>query len=292
MNKKSKNVAIFLAILAAALYAISTPVSKMMLQVAPPTMIAAFLYRGAGIGVGTMMLVRFERKRPSTEERLHRRDIPYTVAMVALDIAAPILMMFGLKTCSAANTSLLNNFEIVATAIIALLFFGEAVGRRLWTAIAFVTAASILLSLDDGSIGEALSFSKGSLLVLGATICWGLENNCTRQIADRDPMEIVTIKGFGSGLGALAIAFAVGESLPAWHHLAIILLLGYVAYGLSIYCYTYAQRTIGAAKTSTYYALAPFIGALLSILMLGEPVTPVFIIASIIMAAGCWIAAK
>lgn len=292
MNKKSKNVAIFLAILAAALYAISTPVSKMMLQVVPPTMIAAFLYLGAGIGVGTMMLVRFERKRPSTEERLHRRDIPYTVAMVALDIAAPILMMFGLKTCSAANTSLLNNFEIVATAIIALLFFGEAVGRRLWTAIAFVTAASILLSLDDGSIGEALSFSKGSLLVLGATICWGLENNCTRQIADRDPMEIVTIKGFGSGLGALAIAFAVGESLPAWHHLAIILLLGYVAYGLSIYCYTYAQRTIGAAKTSTYYALAPFIGALLSILMLGEPVTPVFIIASIIMAAGCWIAAK
>lgn len=292
MNKKSKNVAIFLAILAAALYAISTPVSKMMLQVAPPTMIAAFLYLGAGIGVGTMMLVRFECKRPSTEERLHRRDIPYTVAMVALDIAAPILMMFGLKTCSAANTSLLNNFEIVATAIIALLFFGEAVGRRLWTAIAFVTAASILLSLDDGSIGEALSFSKGSLLVLGATICWGLENNCTRQIADRDPMEIVTIKGFGSGLGALAIAFAVGESLPAWHHLAIILLLGYVAYGLSIYCYTYAQRTIGAAKTSTYYALAPFIGALLSILMLGEPVTPVFIIASIIMAAGCWIAAK
>lgn len=292
MNKKSQNKAILLAILAAALYAISTPVSKMMLQVVPPTMIAAFLYLGAGIGVGTMMLVRFERKRPSTEERLHRRDIPYTVAMVALDIAAPILMMFGLKTCSAANTSLLNNFEIVATAIIALLFFGEAVGRRLWTAIAFVTAASILLSLDDGSIGEALSFSKGSLLVLGATICWGLENNCTRQIADRDPMEIVTIKGFGSGLGALAIAFAVGESLPAWHHLAIILLLGYVAYGLSIYCYTYAQRTIGAAKTSTYYALAPFIGALLSILMLGEPVTPVFIIASIIMAAGCWIAAK
>lgn len=114
----------------------------------------------------------------------------------------------------AANTSLLNNFEIVATAIIALMFFSEAVSRRLWTAIAFVTVASILLSLDDGSISEALIFSSGSLLVLGATICWGLENNCTRQIADRDPMEIVTIKGFGSGFGALAIAFAVGEQLP------------------------------------------------------------------------------
>ncbi len=292
MNKNKQSIAILLAVLAAALYAISTPVSKMMLQLVSPTMVAAFLYLGAGIGVGMMMLVRYESKRPSSEERLHRRDIPYTVAMVVLDIAAPILMMYGLKTCSAANTSLLNNFEIVATAIIALMFFSEAVSRRLWTAIVFVTVASILLSLDDGSISEALNFSSGSLLVLGATICWGLENNCTRQIADRDPMEIVTIKGFGSGLGALAIAFAVGEHLPNWQHMAIILLLGYVAYGLSIYFYTYAQRIIGAAKTSTYYALAPFIGALLSILLLSEPVTMIFIIASILMVAGCWIAAK
>ncbi len=284
--------AILLAVLAAALYAISTPVSKVMLQVVPPPMVAAILYLGAGIGVGMMMLLRYECKRPSSEERLHRRDIPYAVAMVVLDIAAPILMMYGLKTCSAANTSLLNNFEIVATAIIALMFFGETVSRRLWTAIVFVTVASILLSLNDGSINQALTFSSGSLLVLGATICWGLENNCTRQIAGRDPMEIVTIKGFGSGLGALAIAFAVGEHLPDWQHVAIILLLGYVAYGLSIYCYTYAQRTVGAAKTSTYYALAPFIGALLSIVMLGEPFTWLFMIASAIMAVGCWIAAR
>ncbi|MDO4185345.1 MAG: EamA family transporter [Bacteroidales bacterium] len=121
MKVNNKTTAIFLAVLAAALYAISTPVSKVMLQIVPPTMVAAFLYLGAGIGVGLMMIVRHERKRPSTEVRLQRRDLPYTVAMVVLDIAAPILMMYGLKTCSAANTSLLNNFEIVATAIIALL---------------------------------------------------------------------------------------------------------------------------------------------------------------------------
>ena len=292
MSSNKNSTAIMLAVLAAALYAISTPVSKVMLQLVPPTMVAAFLYLGAGIGVGTMMLVRDKRSKASTEERLHRRDVPYAAAMVVLDIIAPILMMYGLRTCSAANTSLLNNFEIVATALIALLFFSEAVGRRLWMAIALVTIASILLSLDDGSIGEALTFSRGSLLVLGATVCWGLENNCTRQIADRDPMQIVTIKGFGSGLGALAIAFAISEHLPQWQHIAIILLLGYVAYGLSIYFYTYAQRTIGAAKTSTYYALAPFIGALLSIVMLGEPITLMFVIASAIMAAGCRIAAK
>ena len=212
--------------------------------------------------------------------------------MVVLDIAAPIFMMYGLKTCSASNTALLNNFEIVATAIIALAFFKEKVGKRLWIAIVLVTIASIMLSLDDGNLNEALTFSKGSLLVIAATVCWGLENNCTRQIAERDPMEIVTIKGFGSGLGALAIAFAVGEDLPSLQHIGVIILLGYVAYGLSIYFYTYAQRGIGAAKTSTYYALAPFIGSLLSILLLGEPVTVIFVIATVIMAMGCWFAAK
>lgn len=287
-----KLVAILLAVLAAALYAISTPLSKVILQhTVAPTMMAAFLYLGAGIGVGTMMLVRRRRHR-TTEERLHKADVPYAAAMVLLDIAAPILMMYGLKTCSASNTSLLNNFEIVATALIALLFFHERVGRKLWLAIILVTIASIMLSLDEGNIGDALTFSRGSLLVLGATICWGLENNCTRQIAGRDPMEIVTVKGFGSGLGAFLIALFVGDSLPSLQYIAIILLLGYVAYGLSIYFYTYAQRTIGAAKTSAYYALAPFIGALLSILILGEPVTWIFVTASVIMAAGCWIAAK
>jgi len=291
MSKDKNLIAIFLAILAAALYAISTPVSKMILQAVAPTMVAAFLYLGAGIGMGAMMLVRSERHR-TTEERLHRRDMPYAVAMIVLDIAAPILMMYGLKTCSASNTSLLNNFEIVATALIALLFFGEKVRRKLWIAISLVTIASILLSLEDGSMTEALTFSRGSLLVLGATICWGLENNCTRQIADRDPMEIVTVKGFGSGLGALSIAICIGSEFPTFQYIVIILLLGYVAYGLSIYFYTYAQRTIGAAKTSTYYALAPFIGALLSILILGEPITRTFIIATTIMAVGCWIAAK
>jgi drug/metabolite transporter (DMT)-like permease len=242
--------------------------------------------------VGVMMLVRRKVSKTVKEERLTRADIPYVVAMVALDIVAPILMMYGFRINSAANTALLNNFEIVATALIALLFFREKVGKRLWAAIALVEAASILLSLDNTSATEALRFSKGSLLVLGATVYWGLENNCTRRIADKDPMEIVTVKGFGSGLGALCIALSLGEAFPAWKHLAILLSLGYVAYGLSIFFYTHAQRGIGAAKTSTYYALAPFIGAFLSVVILGEPIGWIFIVATVVMAAGCWLAGK
>ena len=291
-SKKSDTLAIFFAVLAAALYAISTPVSKMMLQTVAPTMVAAFLYIGAGMGMSAMMIARNLRHRNS-EESLQRKDLPFVVAMVVLDIVAPILMMYGLKSTTASNTALLNNFEIVATALIALLFFHERISLRLWVAIVLVTIASILLSLgDDDGFGEVFHFSRGSLLIIGATVCWGLENNCTRQIANRDPMQIVTVKGFGSGVGALVVALCIGESVPKYKELVIILLLGYVAYGLSIYFYTLAQRDIGAAKTSTYYAVAPFIGALLSILLLGEPVTFLFVIATAIMVVGCWVAVK
>ena len=290
MSKTNKS--IIFAIFAAALYAISTPVSKLLLQNVPPTMVAAFLYLGAGVGMGLMMLMRNRFRKGVKEERLTRTDIPYAAAMVALDIVAPILMMYGLRINSAANTALLNNFEIVATALIALLFFREKVGKRLWMAIALVTVASILLSLEGSSATDALRFSKGSLLVLGATVCWGLENNCTRRIADKDPTEIVTVKGFGSGLGALSIAVSLGEAFPMWRHLVILLMLGFVAYGLSIFFYTHAQRGIGAAKTSTYYALAPFIGAFLSVIILSEPIGWIIIVATIVMAVGCWLAAR
>lgn len=227
-----------------------------------------------------------------TEQPLQRTDLPFALAMIVLDIAAPILMMYGLRTCSAANTALLNNFEIVATALIALLFFREKVGRRLWIAIGLVTVASFLLSVETDSVREAFRFSRGSLLVLGATLCWGLENNCTHRIADRDPMQIVTLKGFGSGFGILFLALAQNNAFPLWQEMLVLLLLGFVAYGLSIYFYTYVQRTIGAARTGTYYALAPFIGALLSVLFLGEPLSPTLLLAAFIIAAGCFPAAR
>ena len=160
--------AIFFAILAAALYAISMPMSKILLRHVSPMMMAAFLYLGAGVDMLLLGLVRTRTHVASHEKKLERKDLPYTVAMVLLDIAAPIVLMFGLKRTAAANASLLNNFEIVATAIIALLLFHEQVSRRLWIAIVLVTIACILLTVEDAS---SLSFSTGSLLVLAACIC-------------------------------------------------------------------------------------------------------------------------
>ena len=279
--------AVLWALLAAALYAISTPVSKLLLQDVAPTMMAGLLYLGAGTGMFVLGVVRRGIKQLPREQHLTRRDLPYTVGMVLLDIAAPICLMVGLTRTTSANASLLNNFEIVATALIALMVFREKISRRLWLAIGLITLSSMILSFEDAS---SLQFSFGSLFVLAACVCWGFENNCTRMMSASDPLEIVVIKGFGSGLGSLLIALVIGEPLPAPEVLPVVLALGFVAYGLSIFFYVYAQRRLGAAKTSAYYAVAPFIGVLLSRLILRESFTQVFLIALFIMMAGAYFA--
>ena len=279
--------AVLWALLAAALYAISTPVSKLLLQDVAPTMMAGLLYLGAGTGMFVLGVVRRGIKQLPREQHLTRRDLPYTVGMVLLDIAAPICLMVGLTRTTSANASLLNNSEIVATALIALMVFREKISRRLWLAIGLITLSSMILSFEDAS---SLQFSFGSLFVLAACVCWGFENNCTRMMSASDPLEIVVIKGFGSGLGSLLIALVIGEPLPAPEVLPVVLALGFVAYGLSIFFYVYAQRRLGAAKTSAYYAVAPFIGVLLSRLILRESFTQVFLIALFIMMAGTYFA--
>lgn len=283
----SQKTAIFWAILAAGLYALNAPVSKLLLEEVPPTMMAALLYLGAGIGLAVVRLVQRMIGKGKKEAPLTKKDMPYTVGMVVLDIAAPIFLMVGLTMTTAANASLLNNFEIVATALIALFIFREAISRRLWLAIVLVTISSAILSVEDVT---SFTFSYGSIFVLLACVCWGLENNCTRMISHKDPLEIVVIKGFGSGLGSLVLAFFLGESALPLVYGVCTLLLGFVAYGLSIFFYIYAQRYLGAAKTSAYYALAPFMATALSLVIFREKPSISFFIALLIMAVGTYFA--
>lgn len=283
-----RSLSILWAILAAALYALNAPVSKLLLTSVPPTMMAAFLYLGAGVGMLAVGTVRRVVEKIPSERRLSRKDLPYTVGMIVLDVAAPIFLMMGLSTTASANVSLLNNFEIVATSLIALLLFKETISRRLWLAIGLITLSSVVLSIEDAS---SFQFSSGSLFVLLACVCWGFENNCTRMMAQSDPLEIVVIKGFGSGIGSLLIAFAAGETLPAPGLIPLILLLGFVSYGLSIFFYVSAQRRLGAALTSAFYAVAPFIGAILSLLVFRTLPGARFFAALAIMAVGTYFAA-
>ncbi|MFA7672567.1 MAG: DMT family transporter [Clostridia bacterium] len=278
---------IFYAILAAALYAISSPISKLLLNDIAPVMLASYLYLGAGTGMLILGLLTKNTAKEKSEKHLTRKELPFTVGMIALDIAAPIFLMLGLTKTTAANASLLNNFEIVATSLIALFIFSEKISKRLWIAISLVTVSSIVLSMNDTG---AFSFSIGSLFILMACICWGFENNCTRMMSSKNPVDIVIIKGFGSGIGSLAVAFVIGETMASFGYIMLAMLLGFTAYGLSIFFYIYAQRELGAAKTSTYYAIAPFIGVAFSLVIFLEVPSLSFILALVIMIIGTYFA--
>jgi drug/metabolite transporter (DMT)-like permease len=284
MNSSKKG--IFLAILAAALYAVNAPFSKLLLDDMPPTLMAGFLYLGAGLSMGILALFRPSRKK---EAALTKAELPFTLAMILLDIAAPICLLIGLNATTAANASLLNNFEIVATALIALMIFKEKISPRLCMGILFVTASCLLLSFEDIS---SLQFSFGSLFILLACICWGFENNCTRKISSKDPMQIVLLKGIFSGLGSVVIGLCIGERITSVLSLLAVLGVGCVAYGMSIFFYVYAQRLLGAARTSAYYAIAPFIGTFLSLIIFRELPQALYFAALGLMIVGAWLCAK
>ena len=273
--------AIVYAFLVAVFYAVNVPFSKLLLKEVGPTTMAALLYLGAGIGIGILSL--FNKKDREKSEHLSKKDVPFVFGMIVLDIAAPIFLMLGISYGSSANASLLSNFEIVATTVIALFIFKEAVSRRLWLAIALITLSSILLSFEGT---YCFRFSYGSLFVLLATACWGFENNCTRNISSKSTYEIVVLKGIFSGLGSLVIAVIKREAMSGPEYIAAALLLGFVAYGLSIFLYVRAQNVLGAAKTSAYYAVAPFIGAFLSFVILREHLSWVYVASLAVMAAG------
>jgi drug/metabolite transporter (DMT)-like permease len=203
--------------------------------------------------------------------------------MILLDIAAPILLMHGLSITTSANATLLNNFEIVATSLIALVIFKEFISKKLWIAIGLVTLASVILTFEGAG---SFTFNLGSLMVLGAATCWGFENNCTRMLSHKSSEEIVIIKGIFSGLGSLIAAFILGEQIPQLIYIVAVMVLGFVSYGLSINFYIMAQAKLGAAKTSAYYSIAPFLGVAFSLFLVGERPALQFYVALTVLLAG------
>lgn len=289
MKNTSVKKGIVLAIIAAAFYAINAPVSKVLLDYMPPTLMAGFLYIGAGVGMVVIAILRKATNTQNTEPTFSRSDVPYIIAMIVLDIAAPICLMIGLSSTSAAAASLLNNFEIVATALIALVVFKERISLRLWLGILFITLSCVMLSFDDWS---ELQFSFGSLFILIACVLWGIENNCTRKISSKDPLQIVLLKGIFSGMGSIAVGLVLGEQISVLWSVFAVLAVGFVAYGLSIFFYVYAQRTLGAARTSAYYAIAPFIGTALSLIIFREIPHYTYFIALALMLVGAWLSSR
>ena len=288
-GKSITYIAIFYAILAALFYGFSAPLSKLLLNYISPYMMSSYLYFGAGFGMLIFVLLNKKQRPVSITQSFVKKDIIYIILMILLDILAPILLMLGLLKTNASTASLLNNFEIVFTAIIAMIFFKEIIGKKMWISIVLIVVSGFLLTFEDIS---SFQISIGSLLVLAASLSWGLENNCTRVLSKGNPLYVVILKGLGSGLGAFIIALLLKQAATIWYYALLALLLGFFSYGMSLYFYISAQRQLGAARTSAYYATAPFAGSIFSFVLLGEHLTLIFAIAFMVMMIGTWVAIK
>jgi drug/metabolite transporter (DMT)-like permease len=273
------------ALCAAVLFGASAPLSKLLLANVDPIPLAGILYFGAGIGaILVRTLMRWGQKGQKRETDLVSSDLPWLAgAILAGGVAAPILLLFGLRATPAATASLLLNFETVSTTLIAWLVFKEVIGKRMWVCVVLITLASILLSWDPAA---RWGVSPGALAITCACIFWGIDNTFTRNISAKNPLAIVAYKGIGASFCSVLLSFAFQQRFPDLAHLLPAILLGAFSYGFSIALFILAMRGLGAARTSALFSSAPFFGALIAFILLREPVAIRFLPALALMGLG------
>ena len=275
------------AFAAAALFGASTPFAKLLLGEVSPLLLAGLLYLGSGMGLFLVRLLRQSSTRSNREAALPRAQWGWLAGAVFFGGAlGPALLMLGLQSTAAATASLLLNLEGVFTALLAWFVFRENFDNRIALGMVFIVAGGLVLSWQPG---KGLAVTSGALFVVGACLCWGVDNNLTQKVSSSDPFQIAAIKGLVAGGVNLAIALALGAHLPPIRVLALALVVGFFGYGLSLACFVLALRHIGTSRTGAYFSLAPFVGALVSLLLLRESVGPLFVAAGALMGLGVWL---
>jgi len=276
------------ALLASALFGLTTPISKGLLNQTNPILLAGLFYLGSGIGL-TVYRLLFRRLKPDSllEPKLLKKDWLYLAgAILSGGVIAPVLLMSGLVSTQASTASLFLNMEGVFTALFAWFVFKENYDARIFVGMLLIMAGGAILSF-----ASANSFipSTGTLLILGACLCWALDNNLTRKVSNADPAQITSYKGLVAGLVNTSLALAMGTQLPNLSQLSITLLVGFLGYGVSLVFYVLGLRLIGAARTGAYFAIAPFIGAVVSMFFFREAITIQLVMAGGFMGLGLWL---
>ena len=273
-------------IASAVLFGLGTPFSKILIKDVSPLALAGFLYLGASLGTTLYAVARnvLLKNAESPAPSLSSKDLPWLAgSIVAGGIVGPVCLLFGLARLSGYAASLLLNLEGIATALIAVFIFKESAGRRIWLALACMTCAGVFLSWDPGRGRFAVT---GTLLVLAAMAGWGLDNNLTRKISNSNPVQITQIKGLAAGAFSLGLAAALGSKPPAATAVVSALVLGAFSYGISLVFYIKALREIGAFRAGVFFSFAPFVGALVSLLILPDPARWILIPGTLFMIAG------
>lgn len=268
---------------AATLFGLSAPVAKLLLPSSTPLVLASLLYLGGGLGLSVVSAMR-RAGGAAREARLGRKDVPLLLGVILCGgVLGPVLMLLGLQRLSGVAASLLLNLEGPFTILLALLVFGEHLGRAGAMAAACIMSGALVLGFQEGELhGDTL----GVLALAGACLSWAVDNNLTQRLSLKDPVALVRTKALGSGACTFVLAWLTGQPFPTARVLGAALLLGSASYGLSIVLDAYALRLLGAAREAAYFATAPFVGALAAVPLLGEHPRPLDLLAGVLMAAG------
>lgn len=275
-----------LALGSALLFGASPPLSKILLANVSPFMLAGLFYLGAGLGLAAYNLLSVSSKKQEGSVKLSRKDWPWlALAVIMGGVFGPLLLLVGLHQTNASTGALLLNVESIATMAMAWLIFRENVDRRLLLGAAAILAGALVLAWDGGT----LSLSHGALLIVLACIAWAIDNNVTRNISASDPTIIAMIKGLVAGSINIAIALMAGDTFPTFGFSLAAAFIGFFTVGISLVLFIKALRHLGTARTGAYFALAPFIGALLSVIFIGDPLTMKLVMAGVLMGIGLWL---
>ena len=275
-----------LALGSALLFGASAPFAKLLLGSVEPQMLAGLMYLGAGGGLALVHVGRAAFGLEAPEAPLRRADMPWLAAVILFGgIAGPLLLMLGLQRTSAASGSLMLNLESLATMGIAWAVFRENVDRRLMIGAVAILAGAVVLSWQ----GEGARLDSGGLLIAAACLAWGVDNNLTRKLSSADPVQIAMIKGLAAGAVNTALAFALHANAPPAAVTAATLAIGFLGVGVSLVMFVLALRHLGSARTGAYFSLAPFIGALVALVVLRETASAQIYIAAALMGAGLWL---
>lgn len=276
---------VLFALIAAALFGASTPFAKLLVGNMPPVLLAGLLYLGSGLG---LTLIRLVRDRGWQASGLTRAEWPWLLGAIFFGgVAGPVALMFGLMTTSGASASLLLNLEAVLTAVIAWVVFKENADKRIVLGMVAIVAGGLVLSWPTQ--GARSGNWLGPVLVVLACLCWAIDNNLTRKVSASDALFIASSKGIMAGLVNTLLAFSLGATLPSPVTTLETMAVGLLGYGFSLVMFVLALRGLGTARTGAYFSTAPFVGALIALLVLGESAGPQFWVAALLMGLGVWL---
>jgi drug/metabolite transporter (DMT)-like permease len=277
------------ALAAAVLFGASTPIAKILVGEVPPVLLAGLLYAGSGLGLGIGLLLRRlvrGTEAPGGFAFPRGEDLKWLAGAVLFGgVLGPVLLMLGLSSTPASATALLLNLEGVLTALLAWFVFRENFDRRIASGMALIVGGGLVLSWTSGTV----AVSAGALLIVGACLCWTVDNNLTRRVSAGDAIVIACIKGMIAGFVNIGVALSLGAAIPSGSAIAAAAAVGLAGYGIGLALFVLALRDLGTARTGAYFSVAPFFGAALAIVVNSEAITWQLLVAGILMAIGVWL---